>query len=96
MGKAKKIGIGVGLGILAFFIFILSLGFWLLGEEKEELRSLSQEELQEMAVQWAYDDILRNMEYYENKIMKSSILFTKKTEDIQPLPIIFIKVDDKK
>lgn len=69
MGKAKKVGIGVGIGILAFFIFVLSLGFWLVGEEKEELRSLSQEELQDQAISWNYNDIIRNFEYYEDEII---------------------------
>jgi len=77
MGKGKNIGIGVGLGILGFFIFVFVAGTMMIEEEEmmiqeeeRKLRILSFEELEELSVHWEYDDILRNIERYEGKIIK--------------------------
>jgi len=90
LGKGKKIGIGVGLGILGFFIFALVAGTMMFHEEEQELRNTaieeeqelrfrSIEELEKLSVSWEYDDILRNIEYYEGKIIhiEGSIITTE-------------------
>ncbi len=83
VGKGKNIGIGVGLGILGFFIFVFVAGTMMIQEEEmmiqeeemmiqeeeQELRNMSNEELLKNAVSWEYDDILRNIEKYEGKII---------------------------
>ena len=39
-------------------------------DEYSELQSLSNIEFQAMAIDWQYDDILRNFEKYEGKIIR--------------------------
>jgi len=77
VGKGKNIGIGIGLGVLGFFLFVFVAGTMMIEEEEmmiqeeeQELRILSFEELEELSVSWEYDDVLRNIERYEGKIIK--------------------------
>ena len=69
MEKDKKIGIGVALGIFGFFILASVVSTMSVQEEEQKLRNLSIQELSELSVSWNYDDILRNPEKYEEKII---------------------------
>jgi len=74
--KIKKIGIGFGIFVASFFILIVIVAVTNFEQDKEEqelkskLRSMSIEELEELSVHWEYDDILRNIERYEGKIIR--------------------------
>jgi len=73
--KIKKIGIGFGIFVASFFILIVIVAVTNFEQDKEEqelkseLRSMSIQELEELSVHWEYDDILRNIERYEGKII---------------------------
>ena len=82
MSKAKKIGLGIGIAVIAFFIITLVITINYGSEEQTQmakLRSFSEAELQTMVVVWEYGDILRNIEYYEGKIIhiEGSIITTE-------------------
>ena len=72
--ELKWLGIGVGafLGIIGL---VLVTGYEPPPPEKQNkinYDNLSEEELQSMTVSWEFDDILRNPEKYENKIISFS------------------------
>ena len=82
MSKAKKIGLGIGIAVIAFFIITLVITINYGSEEQTQmakLRSFSEAELRTMVVVWEYGDILRNIEYYEGKIIhiEGSIITTE-------------------
>jgi len=63
--KAIKIGLGIAVGVGAFFLLAVIVYLY----DISELRSLSIEELESISVDWEYDDILRNPEKYEYKLI---------------------------
>jgi len=69
MGKTKQISIG----IVVVFSTVAILSFipqYQTSSEISELRSLPLEDVQSLAVNWDYKDILRNPQKYEGKIIK--------------------------
>ncbi len=42
----------------------------IISEEEEQIRSLSEDELEQIAIDWDYNDILRNMDDYVGKIIR--------------------------
>lgn len=71
MNNKQKAGIGVGI-VIAGFSIILAIGFLTVQKEQREFSNLSEEDLQSMAIDWDFEDILRNIENYENKIIHFS------------------------
>jgi len=72
MGKLKKIGIGIGVLVGGFFVFVLALGYGLdnsQGFKILELSSLSDEEIISQAVDFEFDDIVRNVDMYRGKVI---------------------------
>ena len=65
--------------VFGFLIFVGGLGYLSNQDQISEVRSLSDEELRAMSVDWDYKDILRNPEKYKGKI----IHFTAKVFKVQ-------------
>ena len=68
MGIAKNIGIGLGMVILVI-VGIAIYGSFLIEEEENGLRSMTDQELSKMSVQWNYEHLLRNIDDYKGNII---------------------------
>ena len=69
MRKAGIIGLGIGVVVGAMFL-VVGVSYYLAQSEVSPYRSLSESELNALAVNWEYDDMLRNISKYQGKIIR--------------------------
>jgi len=73
VGKAKNVAFGLIITVVVIFVFILITDVnsaFVTTSEMSQYRSLSNVELNALAVHWEYDDILRNISKYKGEIIR--------------------------